>query len=197
MSQLPTVPMKTNTTNIQSESYKWLVLTISTFTFTFVVAIPQMSLPVLFDEISIELDLSLVQVGWIWGIGSLLGILVGLIGGSAGDRFGPRRTLAVACVFMGILGAARGFSNGFAMLAFTMLIAGFAQWSIPMNVHKTCGVWFPPEQLGMANGVVAVGMALGFLLGALLAATVFSPIFGGWRNVLFIYGAVAILFGMF
>jgi len=30
-----------------------------------------------------------------------------------------------------------------------------------------------------------------------LAATVFSPLFGGWRNVLFMYGAVAILFGAF
>ena len=189
--------MKTNTTNIQSESYKWLVLTISTFTFTFVVAIPQMSLPVLFDEISIELGLSLVQVGWIWGIGSLLGILVGLIGGPIGDRFGPRRTLAFACLLTGIAGAARGFSNGFSMLAFTTLITGFGFWSIPMNVHKTCGVWFPKKQLGIANAVVAVGMALGYMLGALLAATVFSPIFGGWRNVLFIYGAVAILFGMF
>ncbi len=189
--------MKAHTTHGQSESYKWLVLSISTFTFTFVVAIPQMSLPVLFDEISAELNLSLVQVGWIWGAGSVLGILVGLIGGPVGDRFGPRRTLAVACLLMGIAGAARGLSNGFTMLALTTLITGFAQWSIPMNVHKTCGVWFPKEQLGMANGVVAVGMALGFLLGALLAATVFSPIFGGWRNVLFVYGAVAILFGMF
>jgi cyanate permease len=49
----------------------------------------------------------------------------------------------------------------------------------------------------MANGVVSVGMAFGFLLGSLLAATVFSPLLGGWRNVLFVYGAVAILFGMF
>ncbi len=156
-----------------------------------------MSLPVLFDEISAELGLSLVQVGWIWGIGSVLGILVGLIGGPVGDRFGPRRTLAVACLFMGIAGAARGLSNGFTMLALTTLLTGFAQWSIPMNIHKTCGIWFPKEQLGMANGVVAVGMAFGFLLGSLLAATVFSPLLGGWRNVLFVYGAVAILFGMF
>ena len=189
--------MKTPATRVQSESYKWLVLTISTFTFTFVVAIPQMSLPVLFDEISTELNLSLVQIGWIWGIGSVLGILVGLIGGPVGDRFGPRRTLAVACLLMGIAGAARGLSNSFTMLALTTLITGFAQWSIPMNVHKTCGVWFPREKLGMANGVVSVGMALGFLLGALLAATVFSPLFGGWRNVLFVYGAVAILFSIF
>jgi nitrate/nitrite transporter NarK len=167
------------------------------FTFTFVVAIPQMSLPVLFDEISADLGLSLVQVGWIWGIGSLLGILVGLIGGPAGDRFGPRRTLAFACLLTGIAGASRGLSNDFSMLAFTTLITGFVQWLIPMNIHKTCGVWFPKQQLGMANGVVAVGMALGFLSGALLAATVFSPILGGWRNLLFMYGAVAILFGMF
>jgi MFS family permease len=189
--------MKAYSNHVQPESYKWLVLAISTFTFTFVVAIPQMSLPVLFDEISAELGLSLVQVGWIWGVGSVLGILVGLIGGPVGDRFGPRRTLAVACLLLGIAGAARGLSNGFTMLALTTLITGFAQWSIPMNVHKTCGVWFRKEQLGMANGVVSVGMALGFFLGALLAATVFSPIFGGWRNVLFVYGAVAILFGMF
>jgi cyanate permease len=66
-----------------------------------------------------------------------------------------------------------------------------------MNVHKTCGIWFPTRQLGMANGIVAVGMALGFLSGALLAATVFSPLLGGWRNVLFAYGAVAILFSIF
>jgi hypothetical protein len=47
--------MKAHTTHVQSESYKWLVLALAAFTFTFVVAIPQMSLPVLFDEISTEL----------------------------------------------------------------------------------------------------------------------------------------------
>ena len=112
------VLMTAHTTHVQSDTYKWRVLTLAAFTFTFVVAI-------------------------------------------------------------------------------TTLITGFAQWSIPMNVHKTCGVWFPTKHLGMANGVVSVGMALGFLLGSLLAATVFSPLFGGWRNVLFMYGAVAILFGAF
>ena len=188
--------MPANKNQVQSDAYKWLVLTLATLTFTCVVAIPQMSLPVMFDEISADINLSLVQVGWIWGIGSVMGIFVGLVGGSIGDRFGPRRTLAAACLSMGIAGAARGLSNGFMMLAFTTLCTGFAQWSIPMNVHKACSVWFPKEQLGMANGVVSVGMALGFLAGSLLAATVFSPLFGGWRNVLFVYGALAILFGV-
>ena len=151
----------------QSDIYKWLVLTLAALTFTFVVAIQQMSLPVLFDEIAADIGLSLVQVGWIWGIGSVMGILIGIIGGPVGDRFGPRRTLAVACLCIGIAGAARGLSNSFVTLAFTMLATGLAQWSIPMNVHKTCGIWFPSKQLGMANGVVSLGMALGFVCGAL------------------------------
>ncbi len=189
--------MTSDTPHTQSDAYKWQVLALAACTFTFVVAIPQMSLPVLFDEISADIGLNLVQVGWIWGIGSAMGILVGLIGGPIGDRFGSRRTLTVACLLIGVAGAARGLSNSFAMLAFTVLITGFAQWSMPMNVHKTCGVWFSKKQLGMANGVVSVGMALGFLSGALLAATVFSPLLGGWRKVLFVYGAVAVLFGAF
>ena len=189
--------MKTRLAHVQPKSYKWLILTLCACTFTFVLAIPQMSLPVLFDEISLELGLSLVQVGWIWGAGSVLGILVGLCGGPIGDRFGPRRTLALACLLAGIAGAARGLSNSFTVLAVTTLITGFALWSIPMYVHKTCGIWFSQKQLGMANGVVSVGMALGFLVGALLAATLFSPLLGGWRNLFFIYGAVAILFSIF
>jgi CP family cyanate transporter-like MFS transporter len=188
--------MKKHRAHNQPESYKWLILAIATFTFTFVVAIPQMSMPVLFDEIALELDLNLVQIGWVWGAGSLLGILVGL-GGPISDRFGPGRTIAVACLLAGIAGAARGLSNSFIMLIVTTLIAGFAQWSIPMYVPKALGIWFPRKQLGMANGVVSVGMASGFLLGALLAATFFSPVMGGWRNVLFLYGAVAILFSFF
>ena len=103
--------MITRTTHIQSDAYRWFVLALAAVTFTFVVAMPQMSLPVLFDEISADLSLSLVQVGWIWGIGAVMGILMGLVGGPIGDRFGPRRTLAVACVLIGIAGAARGLSN--------------------------------------------------------------------------------------
>jgi len=179
----------------QSANYRWYILTVATLTFTFVMAIPAMSLPVLFDEISKEMNLSLVQIGWIWGIGSLMGIAVGLVGGAISDRFGARRMLAVSCLIVGIFGAARGFAWNFNSLAVAMFLLGFAQSAIPMNVHKTCGVWFP-QQLGMANGIVSVGMAFGFMLGSLLAATVISPLLGGWRNVFFVYGVIALFFSL-
>lgn len=180
----------------QATSYRWYILTLAALTFTFVMGLPTMSLPVLFDEIAQELGLTLVQVGWIWGIGAVLGIVVGLAGGPISDRLGPRRTLTGACLLMGLMGAARGLTWNFPSIAVAMFFMGFAQSAIPMNIHKTCGIWFPGPRLGTANGVVSVGMALGFMLGSLLAATVLSPWLGGWRNVFFVYGGVALLFSL-
>lgn len=181
----------------QAPGYRWYILTLAALTFTFVVAIPAMSLPVLFDEIAQELGLTLVQIGWIWGIGAVMGIVVGLVGGPIGDRLGPRRTLSGACLLIGVVGAARGLTWDFSSLAVAMFFMGFAQSTIPMNVHKTCGIWFAGPRLGTANGVVSVGMAFGFMLGSLLAATVLSPWLGGWRNVFIVYGVVALLFSLF
>lgn len=190
--------MRTNTLlpAQQTPGYRWYILTLATFTFTFVVAIPAMSLPVLFNEIAADLSLTLIQVGWIWGIGSIMGIVVGLVGGPISDRLGPRRTLAGACLLMGLCGAARALAWNFTSLAVISFLMGIAQSAIPMNVHKSCGIWFAGPRLGSANGVVSVGMAFGFMLGSLLAATVLSPWLGGWRPVFLLYGAIALLFSL-
>lgn len=173
--------------------YKWYILTLAALTHMLVVAIPAMSLPVLFDEIAGDLSLDIVQIGVIWGLVSLTGIFMALVGGIIGDRIGAKRTLIAGCVLAGVTGALRGFAPSYATLAATVVVAGLFPMMIPMNVHKTCGVWFTGKRLGLANAVVSAGMALGFMLGSLLAATVLSPLLGGWRNVLFAYGGVAVL----
>lgn len=173
--------------------YKWYILALAALTHMLVVAIPAMSLPVLFDEIAGDLRLDIVQIGVIWGLGSLTGIVMSLLGGIIGDRIGAKQTLIFACVLTGAVGALRGFATSYPMLAATVVIAGLFPLMIPTNVHKACGVWFTGKRLGLANAVVSAGMALGFMLGSLLGATLFSPLLGGWRNVLFVYGGVALL----
>jgi NNP family nitrate/nitrite transporter-like MFS transporter len=172
-------------------SYRWYVLALAALTATLAAAIPTMCLPVLFKEISGELGLSLVQIGLIWGIGPLPGIFTSLIAGAIGDRFGTRRTLSVACLLVGLAGALRGLSNDFVTLAATVFLFGLLTPVVSMNLVKTCGVWFSRRQLGLANGFVAMGMALGFMVASMISATVLSPWLGGWRNVLFFYGAIA------
>jgi cyanate permease len=173
--------------------YRWYILTLATLTFTFVVAIPTMCMPVLFKEISQDLHLSLVQIGTVWGIAFLAGACVVLAGGVLSDRFGARSVLSVLCFLAGLAGAMRGLSGSFATLAITMFFFGLLTAIIPATIHKTCGVWFLGRHLGLANSIVSMGMALGYATGAIISATILSPLLGGWRHVLFLYGAISMV----
>ncbi len=177
-------------------NYRWYVLALAALTSTLTVAMPNMCLPVLFEEIAEDLGLSVVQIGLVWGISALPGILTGLVGGAIGDRFGARRTLSVACLLVGPAGALRGLSNDLVTLAVTIFLFGLMTPMVMMNLTKTCGVWFSRRQLGLANGVVAMGMALGFTVSSMISATLLSPWLGGWRNVLFFYGVIAVAFSI-
>jgi MFS family permease len=171
-------------------SYRWYILILAALTNTLASAIPSMCLPVLFKEISNDLNLSLVEVGLIWGIAALPGILTSLVGGAVGDRFGPKRILSAGCLLVGVVGGLRGLANNFTGLAAAVFLVGFLTPFVGMNVIKTCGIWFSSRQLGLANGVLSMGMALGFVIGSLASATLLSPWLGGWRNVMFFYGAI-------
>lgn len=177
-------------------AYRWYILTLAALTHTVTVAMPVMCMPVLFKEISEDLGLSLVQIGSIWGLMAFPILFTGLGGGMISDRLGTRRTLMIGCLLAGITGALRGFSYDGVTLGVTTFVFGMVRSVIPMTVHKTCGVWFSRRQLGLANGVVAMGMALGFMAGSLVSATLLSPWLGGWRRVLEFYGAISIVFSL-
>jgi cyanate permease len=173
--------------------YRWYVLGLGALTYTCAMAMPRMCMPVLFKEISVDLDLSLVQIGAIWGTEPLASVTTILAAGLLGDRFGVRRVLGIACLLAGGAGALRGLSSGFTSLAATTFLFGLILAFIPVNVVKTVGIWFSGGHLGLANGITAVGMAIGFVAGSMLSATVLSPLLGGWRWVLLLYGTLSAL----
>jgi len=179
--------------NSYGSRYRWYVLGLAALTYTFAMAMPRMCMPVLFKEISVDLNLSLVQIGAIWGTEALAGLITVLAGGLLGDRFGVRRVLGIACLLAGGAGALRGLSSGFASLAATTFLFGLILAFIPVNVVKTAGVWFSGRHLGLANGITGAGMAIGFMAGAMFSATVLSPLLGGWQWVLLLYGTLSAL----
>jgi MFS family permease len=179
----------------RNSNFKWFILGLSFLSSTFVSAIPTSCMPVLFEEIRKDLGLSLVQVGTIWGASGAAGILVALIAGSLGDRFGVSLVLGIASLLVGIAGALRGLSHTFFVLAITVLLTGLVKQIIPINITKLTVVWFRDRNLGLANAVGAMGMGFGLMLGPMISATVISPWLGGWRNVMFFYGALSAVVG--
>jgi MFS family permease len=172
---------------------KWWVLGLTALTFAVVVALPSMALSVLFKEISDDLKLSLVQVGMVWGISWLPSIATSWVSGPVVDRFGPKRVLLAAVLLAGVFGGMRGLAHSFGMLVvFACLLGGVVPF-VTVSGFKTAGTWFPSSQLGLANGVLSMGMALGFLLGSMLSATLVSPWLGGWRSVFIFYGGLGLL----
>ena len=106
--------------------YRWYVISLTALTQAFCVAMPLICMPVLFDEISSDLGLSLVQVGWVWGFIALSGLLTVFIAGILADRFGAKRILIFACLSVGLTGASRGLANDFASLLLTNFLFGFS-----------------------------------------------------------------------
>ena len=174
-------------------STKWFILTLAGITNAVSAAIPSMAMSVLFAEISADLQLTLTQVGIVWGIGSVTGIITSLLGGNIIDRFGPRKMLIFSTVFAGFASALRGLSSSFAFLVFTMLLAGLIVPLITMSGLKASRMWFPSHQLGASGGLLSMGMALGFFISSMFSASVISPWLGGWRNVFFFYGGLSLL----
>ena len=175
---------------------RWYVLTLAALTATLVVAAPGMCMPVLFEEIAGELGLNLVQIGLVWGLGALASAITSLVGGVISDQLGARRTLYIACLLAGPVGALRGLANNLVTLAATVFLFGLVTPMIMMSVTRICGLWFSQRQLGLANGMVSMGAALGFMVSSMISATLLSPWLGGWRYVLFFYSAMPLVFSI-
>ncbi|NIM93085.1 MAG: MFS transporter [Anaerolineales bacterium] len=169
---------------------KWYILGLIVITNITLVAIPNMGMSVLAKEIAQDLGLSLVQVGIVWGVGSVPGIVTGLFAGAIGDKVGPKRILIVGSLLTGLVGAARGLAPNFVTMVVTAILLGALIPFIIMNGVKTIGLWFPSRQLGQANGLSCMGMAFGFLIGSMMSATLLSPLLGGWRQVMIFYGVI-------
>jgi cyanate permease len=177
-------------------NYKWYILALAMLSYGLVTGAARLCLPVLFKEISIDLNLSMVSIGTIWGMDPLAGVFVGIPGGLLADRFGIKRTLVVACLLSGAFCALRRLSNDFATLVSTMFLFGLATSITFVVAPKITAVWFSGKDLGTANALLMVSMSVFSMIATMLSATTLSPWLGGWRVVMLVWGLPAVLIGV-
>jgi len=184
--------MSKNTTGKLAQN-NWFITIFAAITFATNFTIPMAGMPVLFKEISIDLNLNVLQIGTVWGMISLGSIFVMPVGGILGDRIGNRRAIVIIGLLSGLTGALRGVSNSFISLMATTFLWGLISASIIPAINIMASAYAPKHKQGLAQGLVGSGGALGLTLGSILSAALLSPWLGGWRYVLIAYGGVAVL----
>ena len=55
----------------------------------------------------------------------------------------------------------RAIAGSFPWMLLAMALFGASMAAIIANLPKTLGLWFPPERLGMANGISLAGFGVG------------------------------------
>ncbi|MFP3975343.1 MAG: CynX/NimT family MFS transporter [Dehalococcoidia bacterium] len=173
--------------------YKWYILMLATAIHGLIAGAERMCLPPLFAEITESLSMSMTQMMTVWAMDPLAGVFVSLGAGLLIDKFGVKRTLAAACFLAGATGALRGLSVDFPSMAVTMFMFGSLVAMMPTLLPKVTAIWFIGRRLALANSILAVGMTGGAMFASLVSATLFSPLLGGWRYVLLLYGIPPIL----
>ena len=177
--------------NIQSQSRSQLILKIG------VVVICRLVLstsrrfaypfaPVLSRGLGVPLTAitSLIAVNWAT---SLLGVVVGPIS----DRIGYRKMMIMGMVLLGIGMLAGGFFPFYAVMIFTLFLAGMGKISFDPAVQAYISERVPYQRRGTAIGFLEVSWAGSTLLGIPLIALLIDNV--GWRAPFFAMGLIGIL----
>ncbi|MGI8907903.1 MAG: MFS transporter [Candidatus Sumerlaeaceae bacterium] len=128
-----------------------------------------------------ELSLTNAQLGWLAMAGQLLTIPGRLFVGGLVDRIGPRRTFTVLMLLVSVPVALLGFARSFHELLGLRLLIGLAGCGFVVGVRMIAD-WFPPRQLGLAEGIYGGWGNCGAGFAALLLPLAAHWI--GWRFAL-------------
>jgi predicted MFS family arabinose efflux permease len=183
--------LSTTSTN-KPEQVNWFIPILSCVTFL-IIGSSISSMPVLFKEISQDLNLNIVQLGSVWGMISFGSIFMNPVGGILCDRLGTKRAIIIIGLASGLSCALVGLSSGFLSLLAFVFLWGLLSSAIMPALNIIVFQYSPREKQGLAQGLLSAGGGLGFTLGALTGASVLSPWLGGWRDVFYFYGGLYIL----
>lgn len=117
--------------------------------------------------------------------------------GMALDRFGPRRTYAAILLFAVIPCTAFALSQTFTQMVVSRLLLGVVGAGFVVGIRMV-SEWFPPKELGTAEGVYGGWGNFGAAAAALVLPLVAAVAGGdqGWRWAIGLSGAVAGLYGI-
>jgi cyanate permease len=136
------------------------------------------------------------QMGMIMGALTLASLIFAPIGGALSDRIGSRWAFGMAILIIAVGSVLRAAAGSVTGLVCFMFIIGAGIAVVGPNMPKALGMWFPKNELAMANGIAMAAMGIGGAIAMGISATVLSPALGGWRNIMLIVSAFVLASGV-
>ena len=141
-----------------------------------------------------EFGLSKTDIGFAASVFGYPYLLFQIYGGWLGDRFGPRRTLAVCSMIWAAATLATGFVEGFYGLIAARLLLGFGEGATFPTATRAMSGWVADRDRGFAQGITHSCARIGNaitppLVSALIAAW-------SWRGSYFAIGAASFIWAV-
>jgi len=141
--------------------------------------------------IKADLKLSNTQMGLVFSAFALPYAMFQLIGGWIGDKFGPRLTLSVCCVVVGISTILTGAAQGFLSLSLMRLALGFGEGAAFPTATRAMSSWTPVKRWGFAQGITHSSARLGNALTPPIMAGLL--LFMSWRGSFVVLGVLSFI----
>jgi MFS family permease len=138
-----------------------------------------------------ELGLTATQFGLLVSVFFWTYTPAQLLAGWMAEKINPYRTLALGLAVWAAATALTGFANGFAMLIALRLLLGLGESVAFPCSSKVLAQNLPPHRLGIANGMIAVGLSLGPAFGTFTGGLLMAQL--GWRPVFLLFGLASLV----
>jgi len=151
------------------------------------------SMAPLVQPITRELGISHSAMGGVLGAWPLVYIVSAVPSGALMDRLGPRRTLFLAMLLIGLSAGLRGFAEGHLSLFIAVAVFGLGGPLVSIGAPKLVALWFAGKERGLAMGIYMTGPSLGAIAALSLTNSVLMPLANGnWRLVMFLFAGLAL-----
>lgn len=171
---------------------RWLMLGLLWFVY-FCFGMVNGSVAPLISHIGEDLALGRSSLGIVMGAWALVYIGAAMPSGTAIDRFGTRRGIAVGIVVIALSGLARAAADDFWTLFLSIALFGLGGPLVSVGAPKVIAQWFGGDERGTAMGIYMTGPYLGTAFAFATANSVFMPLFdGSWRTTVAAFGLLAL-----
>ena len=138
-----------------------------------------------------ELHLNASQIGLLLSVFFWTYVPGQIVAGWLAEKINPYRTYALGLALWSVSTALTGIASGFSMLIVLRLFLGVGESVAFPCSSKLIAQHLPQHRLGVANGMVAMGLSLGPAFGTLAGGLLLAKV--GWRPVFLIFGLGSLL----